>query len=111
MSLPKLIAALGYGNLSPSTNAGRTMVFTCGFLCILLFGTVLAKAGDIITTIFDDAVRRKPRLKWLSKPWVAMIFWGALFNLWLGVIAAATISWKKSRVAEELAWNDAFWFR
>ena len=95
---------VGYGNCSPSTTEGRAMVFTFGFLCILIFGAVLAKAGDIITTIFDDLVQRHRRLNWLSISWVAMLFWGVLFYVWLFVIAVATVEWKEPRVGQDMKW-------
>mmetsp|Transcript_21135 Transcript_21135/g.32056 ORF Transcript_21135/g.32056 Transcript_21135/m.32056 type:complete len:82 (-) Transcript_21135:959-1204(-) len=53
-----VMTAMGYGNASPSTTAGRFLVYTFGSLCILLFGIVLANAATIVTIIFDDAVTR-----------------------------------------------------
>lgn len=86
------------------------LVFTFGFLCILLFGIVLAEAGSIITTVFQDGVKRHSRLKWLSRTWAAMLFWGLIFYAWLCTIAAITMAWKKRRVGKEIDFKDAYWF-
>ena len=79
---------------------------------MLLFGTVLAKAGDIVTTIFEDVVSQYSdlKLRWLTITWIMMIFWGVTFYAWTAALAAVTMAWKKDRVGEEMNFKDAYWF-
>lgn len=76
----------GYGNQPIDTQTGRTMVYCFGLFSILLFGGVLISAGSVTTAIFDDALMRF-RLKALTLPWVACLFWGSVYYLWMLVIA------------------------
>lgn len=100
----------GYGNCSPGTDGGRAVVLTFGFLCILLFATLLGRAGVLMTTIYSDFVERHQRMKWLSVPWVAVILWGTLLYVWLLVIAEVTVAWKQRRMGQDMPLADGFWF-
>ena len=86
------------------------MVFTFGFLCILVFGVVLATAGDILTTTFQGLISRHRRLKFLSRLWVSVVLWGSLFFVYLCVLSAAVVAWKRNRVDDYMKFSDAYWF-
>ena len=85
------------------------MVFTAGFVSILLFGAVLAKAGSIVTTIVDDASDRLKLTK-VNKPWVGTLFWGCLYYGWMCIIALYAAWWKNDRLGEHMQYKDAYWF-
>lgn len=92
------------------TVGGRALVFTVGFVSIIIFAGILSTAGYIITTIIDDALNRSRRTKWLKIPLVQMLIWGILFYAFLGVIAQTTIYWKRERVGVDMSFMDAYWF-
>lgn len=103
------MTTIGYGNTAPETDGARTMVFTLGFLSILLFAAVLAKAGSIVNTIVEDFFRRS-HLTFLTRNWVQMIVWGALYYLWSLLIASYYIHWSLIRLDEVVSYKDAYWF-
>lgn len=104
-----IMTTIGYGNTAPTTDGARAMVFTLGFLSILLFAAVLAKAGSIVTTIADDASDRL-KLSRVNKPWVGTLFWGCLYYGWMCIIALYAAWWKDDRLEEHLPYKDAYWF-
>ena len=85
------------------------MIYTLGFLSILLFATILGAAGKIVVTIWDDFINRT-KLHRLNIPWVACIFWGFCYYAWLLVIAVVTKSWKAERLGEDMQFSEAYWF-
>jgi hypothetical protein len=85
------------------------MIYTLGFLSILLFAIILGAAGTIVVTIWDDFINRT-KLHYLNKPWVACIFWGFCYYAWMLVIAVVTQNWKKDRLGEEMLFSEAYWF-
>lgn len=103
------MTTIGYGNTAPETDGARTMVFTLGFLSILLFAAVLAKAGSIVNAIVEDFLRRS-HLTFLTRNWVQIIVWGALYYLWSLLIASYYIHWSLIRLDEEVSYKDAYWF-
>lgn len=103
------MTTIGYGNTAPETDGARAMVFTLGFLSILLFAAVLAKTGSIVNAIVEDFFRRS-HLTFLTRNWVQMIIWGALYYLWSLLIASYYVHWSLSRLDEEVSYKDAYWF-
>lgn len=85
------------------------MVFTAGFVCILLFASILANAGTIISHIVFDIAHRL-RLNFLLKKQVMMMIWGSLWAIWMFFMAALFMQWNMTRQNVELSWNDAYWF-
>ena len=103
-----VMSTVGYGNIAPGTVTGRLMVYTLGFLSILAFGCVLAKAGIIMTAVVDDW-NNAPNRKFLTKPWVGCIVWGILYFGWNAAIAGFTKAWKQVRLGEDLDYGDMYW--
>ena len=103
------MTTIGYGNTAPVTDGARAMVFTLGFLSMLLFAAVLAKAGSIVTVIADDAFDRLKLTK-ITVPWVATLIWGAMYYIWMCAIASYAVWWKEERLGEEMPFKDAYWF-
>mmetsp|Transcript_17193 Transcript_17193/g.49298 ORF Transcript_17193/g.49298 Transcript_17193/m.49298 type:complete len:645 (+) Transcript_17193:33-1967(+) len=104
-----IMTTIGYGNTAPTSDGARAMVFTLGFLSILLFAAVLAKAGSIVTTIADDASDRL-KLSRVNKPWVGTLFWGCLYYGWMCIIALYAAFWKDDRLGVHMPYKDAYWF-
>lgn len=104
------MTTIGFGNVTPTIKGDRTLVYTVGFVTIIVFAGVLATAGHVFTTIIDDLVGRTKCTKWLKNPLVQMLIWGTLFYGFLCVIAQTAIYWKKERVGVEMTFKDAYWF-
>jgi hypothetical protein len=81
-----VMTTIGYGNQSPQTTRGRTMVYTLGFCSILAFGSILATAGFLLDVILKDAAMRN-RLQFLTRKCTACVSWGIVYYLWDLVIA------------------------
>jgi hypothetical protein len=103
------MATIGYGNQVPETSAGRYMVFTCGFLSILVFAGVLSNAGNVISLIFDDLAIRC-RLNGLSHNWAGVFVWGFLYYAWMFVIASEYTRWQMQRLQQEVSLKESYWF-
>ena len=114
----------GYGNATPTTSGGRILVYTMGFLSILLFTAIIGKAGYVALVVADDALHR---CRWsrLTRGWTAVAVWAAVFILWIGVIAGVAVAWSHQRMPRlnlpgqekgsgtergTLLFRDAIWF-
>lgn len=105
-----VMTTIGYGNQSPSTVEGQAMIYTLGFLSILLFALVALQSGRITALLFDDVMRKTHVLSWFSRPFLGTLLWGILYWAWLALIGSFTVDWKVSRMGEEFSMSDAFWF-
>jgi hypothetical protein len=85
------------------------MIYTLGFLSILMFAIILGTAGTIIVTIWDDFINRT-KLHQLNIPWVACVFWGFCYYAWLLAIAVVTQNWKEARLGDDMEFSEAYWF-
>jgi hypothetical protein len=85
------------------------MIFTLGFVSILVFGVVLAKAGSIVVAIVEDFLLRT-HLSFLSRNWIQMIMWGGFYYLWALLIASYYIYWNWLRLDETVDLKTAYWF-
>lgn len=105
-----VMTTIGYGNQSPTTAGGQAMLYTLGFLSILVFAGVATQSGRITVLLFDDMIKRVCCLRWLSRPLLATIFWGVLYWGWLVLIAFYTTSWKRVRMGEDFEFVEGYWF-
>jgi hypothetical protein len=103
------MTTMGYGNQIPTTWQGRTLVFTVGFLNILLFGAVAASSGYMLSAIANDLASRRG-IPIESKPWIACVFWAVLLYAWMLLIAFVYQDWKEARLNTKVAAQDAYWF-
>ena len=85
------------------------MIFTLGFVSILVFGVVLAKAGSIVVAIVEDFLLRT-HLCFLTRHWIQMLIWGGLYYLWCLLICSYYILWNQLRLEETVDMKDAYWF-
>eukprot|EP00978_Attheya_sp_CCMP212_P023061 scaffold69809_cov42-Attheya_sp.AAC.2 len=58
-----IMTTIGYGNATPVTAGGRAMVYTLGFVSIILFTAIIGRAGYAVLQIVDDGLRRCERKK------------------------------------------------
>lgn len=104
-----VLTTIGYGNTAPTTTGGRTLIYTLGFLSILLFGSVIGWAGHISIVIFDDFCLRC-NLQWLIKGFVAPLFWLSMLALWLLVLAALSMRYSNVVGQDIATLADAYYF-
>ena len=100
---------VGYGNQAPSSDEGRVLIFTVGFVTILCFGAVLAMSGYILSFLFDEYVTDY-NMKILANPWIASVMWATLYYVWMILIAFITIDWKRDSLDIDMGLSDAYWF-
>lgn len=108
-----IATTIGYGNTVPATRGGRALIYTLGFMSVLIFTALIGKAGYICLTIADDFFLRFRRLKPLSKGVMACVFWFAILCLWLLVLSGVGLAFARNRSPETLdqpSLNNAFWF-
>lgn len=86
------------------------MVFTVGFVSMLVFGFVLGNAGKVVTTIIDELLDKIPHSTFGLRNLLLCLLWGVFYYAWMLCVAWATIEWKEQRVSVELEWDDAYWF-
>lgn len=69
-----VMTTVGYGNRMLISNGSRIMVYTAGFLSILMFATLIGRAADVLVMIFDDIAMR---FQWnsLVLGYQAVLFW------------------------------------
>jgi hypothetical protein len=85
------------------------MLYTVGFLSILVFAAVASGSGHVVSAIFEDFMK-KTKLHILTHPMVSIVFWGGIYYLWLLLIAGYTADWKQNRLGEEFSYSDGYWF-
>ena len=107
-----IMTTIGYGNTAPVTVGGRAMVYTLGFLSILLFTAVSGQAGYVSLLVFDDFFARIPRLSFLQKGWWACAFWLVAYYSWGLVTAGLFLAYAKIKAAADNPYDfaDAFWW-
>ena len=103
------MTTVGYGNTAPTTEGGRAMIFTLGFFSVLLFAGILANAGSVVTAIIDDGIDRA-NLSYFNRPWASALFWGAMYYVWMVLIASYYQFWQEDRLEETIDYSDSYWF-
>ena len=106
-----VMTTIGYGNVSPESVGGRALVFTMGFISIILFAAASARAACVITSVLDKFLV-KMRLTVLTRPWTQLILWGSFYFIWLVLIALVYNQWRVERLGEAAAipFTSAYWF-
>jgi len=110
-----IMSTMGYGSQFPSTEEGKLLVYTLGFVSILAFGAVLGIAGLITAAIVDDLLvrirRMHHRMTWITSPWASCLLWGILYYAWMMITAAVVMAWKHDRVRDlSFTFWDGYWF-
>lgn len=107
----EVMTTVGYGNQAPVTVGGRVMIFTLGFLSILLFGSILAAAGTIISHLVHDFVVRS-KIRCLTNKFIMMLIWGSLWVAWMVLLSNYMIEVSRFRWGPDsvLSWGDGMWF-
>ena len=104
-----IMTTLGYGNTAPVTEGGRAMVYTLGFVCILIFTGIIGQAGYICLAVCDDVLHRV-KASWLTSGWPAVCIWVSALYLWMLVLSYYFIHYQKERNFTDVSLKDAFWF-
>jgi len=81
-----VMTTVGYGNTVPQSIGGKALVYTLGFISILLFAAVNANAGYVSLAVADDFFRKR-KLKSLTKGIGASTFWLGAYFVWNLVIS------------------------
>lgn len=74
-----------------------------------MFGLILARAGRVVSAIFDDFLGRV-HPAFITRPWVSFLFWTGMYWGWMVVQAELYMRWKEGRLDEPFDFQDAFWF-
>jgi Ion channel len=85
------------------------MVFSLGFICIILFATILATTGTIVSHFVYDIAGRL-RFKILLKKEVMTVIWGLFWCSWQIFMTAMFMEWTNRRLFTSIRWQDAYWF-
>jgi Ion channel len=106
-----VMTTIGYGNNSPESPGGRIMVYTLGFVALILFGGVSARAAVVITSLSDDLLIRSKLRRWVS-PVGDAVMWGVAYFLYLVPLGAYYIGWQSKRLGPlgVQGLNEGFWF-
>lgn len=99
----------GYGNTAPSTDEGKLLVYTCGFVTIIGFLALNNTAANVWKTLIEDIFIRL-KLKRLVKGPLSVLFWLCTTILWMLVLALAMQKYRRNRVGDDFALSDAYWF-
>ncbi len=105
-----VMTTIGYGNAAPVTNSGRWFVGIIGFFHLCIFVVITGHAGYIVLTILDDFFSQVGLTR-LKEGTVAVVFWLAMFVLWLLLMA---LIWFNSfseilyHLAQRLGTSDGF---
>eukprot|EP00550_Attheya_septentrionalis_P007065 CAMPEP_0198281060 /NCGR_PEP_ID=MMETSP1449-20131203/1070_1 /TAXON_ID=420275 /ORGANISM="Attheya septentrionalis, Strain CCMP2084" /LENGTH=504 /DNA_ID=CAMNT_0043976691 /DNA_START=143 /DNA_END=1657 /DNA_ORIENTATION=- len=114
-----IMTTIGYGNATPVTAGGRAMVYTLGFVSIILFTAIIGRAGYAVLQIVDDGLRRCERQKnkvvqklgVIKRGVPSVLFWMALLILWILFVAEIAIWYNDARrVNSDLSLSDAMWW-
>ena len=105
-----VMTTMGYGNQAPVTWQGRGLIFTLGFLSILLFGVILQRAGRVTSALFDDILSHFHYLRNLTRSWVLCAIWGIIYYGYMTINAYYIKTWKESRLGYPFSLADGYWF-
>ena len=103
-----VLTTIGYGNHIVSTNAGRAIVYICGFASILIFTATSATAGTVFTMIFDDYAIRL-NYPSLTKGLTSIFVWFGLFVCSMCSYAAVIQGYSKTETPEGVSYDNALW--
>lgn len=106
-----VMTTIGYGNSSPNTFGGKTLVFTLGFVSILAFGAVSARAAYVISSLLEDFLIRM-KARHLLSSWAYTFIWGIITYVWMLVIATYYVWWQQARLGSDGVsdWQTGYWF-
>lgn len=105
-----ILSTMGYGNQGLMTAQGRAMVYTLGFVSMLLFGFILGMAGLIASAIADDLLVNL-NLPLLTTPWACCLLWGCAYYAWMALTAVVVMVWKHQRLQDTtFSFEQGYWF-
>lgn len=103
------MTTMGYGNQAPLTWQGRALIFSLGFLSVLLFGVILQRAGRVTSVLFDDSLSHF-QMRILSRSWFLCAIWGIIYYGYMLINAYYIKSWKASRLGDTISLGEGYWF-
>jgi Ion channel len=105
------MTTIGYGDeTSLSSDGGRYLVYTFGFISIMACLALNGAAGFILMTIIDDFLHRI-RMSRFTKGPLAVLFWLCLFVSWSLVVALSAWGFMKNQTEfTGFTLSDSYWF-
>mmetsp|Transcript_40958 Transcript_40958/g.98062 ORF Transcript_40958/g.98062 Transcript_40958/m.98062 type:complete len:151 (-) Transcript_40958:601-1053(-) len=104
------MTTVGYGNQSPETTNGRSLVAGLAWISIILFGAISLVAGNVVSIIVNDFFR-KVKLKFLSRSEPGLFIWFSIAVGWICFIGYYAHEWWRRRVfGFEVTMNESLWF-
>lgn len=104
-----IMTTIGYGNVAPSSDLGRYLIFTAGFGSVIGFLYLNASASHVLGTLVEDVLIRL-RLRRLTRGLPACIVWLVLLVGWVFSLAGVAIRWTKDKTGSNFDFKDATWF-
>lgn len=105
-----LTTTVGYGTTVPSTQEGRKLCYTFGFISILLFTVLISSAGNVLGLMFDDMAIRA-RLSFFVHNRIAALFaWTSIFTVQVLIVASVVQDYNHNRLGGKMVFEDASWF-
>ena len=103
-----VMTTIGYGNTAPVTIGGRALVYTAGFMSILVFTALVSQAGYVCVTVVDDMFLRC-RMGRFTKGPLSVIFWLCTLISWILVTAGTKLAYSNRRKWGE-DYRTILWF-
>lgn len=107
--LTRPVAFSGYGNAAVVSVVGQSLIYTFGFICVILFGHIEWRAGAVTMEIVDDFFERL-KLKSLVHGWRPVGIWLLHLIFWLWIGTAATLIVARKLLGMDTSVARAFWF-
>ena len=104
-----IMTTIGYGEYTVVTDEGRAIVYTLGFLTILIFGTSMGLAGSVVLDTFDDFAFRR-NYSFLTKGIPSVVFWFCMFYATIGAFGCVAFYYTKQKLEGNLTTIEAIWF-
>ncbi|CAB9522479.1 expressed unknown protein [Seminavis robusta] len=108
-----VMTTIGYGNTAPATVAGRSLVYTGGFVTIIAF-IALNNSGSAVWKLLAEDIFLRYKLPYLMQGPICCLFWLCMTILWMLILALSVQTYHNHRLGDpgpaDFPLSEAFWF-